>query len=401
MTNVFNIASLIVISILITYILILNRRLKKLRIKEIYLEYLLKYVPLGIYFKDLSGKIKLVNNEFSKITKTSKNELINKTVYDIFPNMKNKIDEDDSLIRKKKQPVSFETNITLNEYESFFRIVKSPVINIEGKVIGFIVLFKNINAEKEVEANKESFIATLTHDLKTPTYAQLNTLKMLLNENFGTLTPYQKEILELSKGSCVYTLDLISTILDTYCYDNGRIKLNNTKFDIINLIYTLCKGLEGLTKEKSQTIIFEHKDTECFINADMLQIKRVIVNMLSNAITYGNKASNIKIKLKNDNNILKISIINKSEPIPEKDLSTMFNRFKETKLSCYNKASTGLGLYLSKQIIDMHKGEIFVKSYKDGTCIFGFKLPKDENKNNKTEQMTSKQNKKLISGKSN
>lgn len=382
MTHMFNIASIIVISILISYILILNKHLKKYKVKDVYLEYLLKYAPLGIYFKDLSGNIKLVNKEFSKITGIKKEDLLDKNIYDIYTKdfIKN-IKEIDSIIFNNKSTISVERNLKFQDKETYFRIIKSPVINIEGQVIGFIVLLKNINAEKEIESNKESFIATLTHDLKTPTYAQLNILKMLLKEDFGNLTPYQKELLELTQNSCKYSLDLISTVLDTYCYDNGRIKLNPQEFDINKLIFTLCKALKTLTQEKSQKIIFEPKSKEYIIFADELQIKRVITNMLSNAITYGDKNSTIRIKIEENNNEFKLSVINKSIPIPQKELSTMFNRFKETKLTCFNKASTGLGLYLSKQIIDLHKGKIFVKSYNDGTCIFGFKLPRKEAQN--------------------
>ncbi len=385
MTHMFNIASIIVISILIIYILILNKHLKKYKVKDVYLEYLLKYAPLGIYFKDLSGNIKLVNKEFSKITGIKKEDLLDKNIYDIYSNdfIKN-IKEIDSIICKNKKTISVERNLKFQDKETYFRIIKSPVINIEGQVIGFIVLLKNINAEKEIESNKESFIATLTHDLKTPTYAQLNILKMLLKEDFGNLTPYQKELLELTQNSCKYSLDLISTVLDTYCYDNGRIKLKPQEFDINKLIFTLCKALKTLTQEKSQKIVFEPKNKEYIIFADELQIKRVITNMLSNAITYGDKNSTIRIKIEENNNEFKLSVINKSIPIPQKELSTMFNRFKETKLTCFNKASTGLGLYLSKQIIDMHKGKIFVKSYNDGTCIFGFKLPQKEAQNPET-----------------
>ena len=385
MTHMFNIASIIVISILISYILILNKHLKKYKVKDVYLEYLLKYAPLGIYFKDLSGNIKLVNKEFSKITGIKKEDLLDKNIYDIYTKdfIKN-IKEIDSIIFNNKSTISVERNLKFQDKETYFRIIKSPVINIEGQVIGFIVLLKNINAEKEIESNKESFIATLTHDLKTPTYAQLNILKMLLKEDFGNLTPYQKELLELTQNSCKYSLDLISTVLDTYCYDNGRIKLNPQEFDINKLIFTLCKALKTLTQEKSQKIVFEPKSKEYIIFADELQIKRVITNMLSNAITYGDKNSTIRIKIEENNNEFKLSVINKSIPIPQKELSTMFNRFKETKLTCFNKASTGLGLYLSKQIIDLHKGKIFVKSYNDGTCIFGFKLPRKEAQNPET-----------------
>ena len=81
-----------------------------------------------------------------------------------------------------------------------------------------------------MEERKNTFIATLTHDLKTPTIAQIRALDLLLGEAFGPLVDEQKEMLEQIKSSCKYMYDLIFTILDTYLYDNGLTKINAEKF---------------------------------------------------------------------------------------------------------------------------------------------------------------------------
>jgi len=199
----------------------------------------------------------------------------------------------------------------------------------------------------------------------------------------------QKEIIELAKRSCKYVSDLIATVLDTYRYENGKIQLNPEIFDITSLICTLSKSLECMTLERNQTIIFKDKEKICEICADRLQIKRVIFNLLSNAITYGHKNSTIEINVVPIGNEIEFSVKNQSEQIPEKELANMFKRFKETKLSYFNKASTGLGLYLSKKIIDMHKGKIFAKSFPSGECIFGFKLPNSFAPNIPTKKVNS------------
>lgn len=381
MLNIITTTELIVISLLITYIVLLQRKLKKSEAKDVYLEYLLKYIPVGFYFRDLKGNITLVNNELANMSNCTNKDLLNKNISKFFSaeDLKNSKSEDEQVLKSKKT-LTFEREFLIRGRKISYKIMKSPIINIEGEIIGLIVVFKNIEKEKEIEASKESFIATLTHDLKTPTFAQINTLKMLLNEEFGKLNDTQKEIIKLSKDSCIYVSDLISTILDTYCYDHGKIKLNKSTFDIVELIYDLGKSLKYALKENYQQIIFTHNNPTCLIYADKLQIKRVITNMLSNAINYGNKSSIININLNDEKDNLEFSVINESEPIPEKELDTMFNRFKETKLSYFNKTSTGLGLYLSKQIIDIHHGKIFVKSCKEGLCTFGFKLPKNTDK---------------------
>ncbi len=373
------------------HVYLINKSREKARKMNTYLQAIVKNVPLIIYFKDLKGNIILANHEFAKATGYSCKEFEQKNITEIYN--ANCIvginDEDDNILKTGESFYSEKIMTFINDKSSYYRIVKSPVFDHNGKISGFIIVLNNIDKEKEIETNKENFIATLTHDLKTPTYAQINTLNMLLNGAFGDLNNDQKEIIELAKRSCKYVSDLIATVLDTYRYENGKIQLNPEIFDITSLICTLSKSLECMTLERNQTIIFKDKEKICEICADRLQIKRVIFNLLSNAITYGHKNSTIEINVVPIGNEIEFSVKNQSEQIPEKELANMFKRFKETKLSYFNKASTGLGLYLSKKIIDMHKGKIFAKSFPSGECIFGFKLPNSFAPNIPTKKVNS------------
>ncbi len=369
------------------HVYLINKSREKARKMNTYLQAIVKNVPLIIYFKDLKGNIILANYEFAKATGRSCKELEQKNITEIYN--ANCIvginDEDDNILKTGESFYSEKIMTFINDKSSYYRIVKSPVFNHNGKITGFIIVLNNIDKEKEIETNKENFIATLTHDLKTPTYAQINTLNMLLNGAFGDLNNDQKEIIELAKKSCKYVSDLIATVLDTYRYENGKIQLNPEIFDITSLIGILSKSLECMSLERNQTIIFKDKEKICEICTDRLQIKRVIFNLISNAITYGHKNSTIEINVVPIENGIEFSVKNQSEQIPEKELANMFKRFKETKLSYFNKASTGL----SKKIIDMHKGEIFAKSFPSGECIFGFKLPNSFAPNVSTEKVNS------------
>lgn len=233
----------------------------------------------------------------------------------------------------------------------------------------------NIKTKKEQEKLKQSFLANLVHDLKTPTNAQLNTLKMLNNETFGALNPEQHEMITLTHESCKYMSDLIGTIMDTYTYDNGEVQLKQTEFDIVDLIEEIKDELKSLYIHNNQEIEIRKDTSTCIIKADKLQIKRVLANLLTNAITYGYDNTIITINLKLQNNNLELFIKNISKQIPEKELSTIFDRYKKTQYAKYNKTGNGLGLYLSKRIIELHKGKIYAKSFEDGTCVFGFNIP--------------------------
>nr|QGT49622.1 hypothetical protein Melaina855_0090 [uncultured Candidatus Melainabacteria bacterium] len=245
--------------------------------------------------------------------------------------------------------------------------------------IQILHLSNKIRCEKETEKYKQSFLATIVHDLKTPTNAQINTLNLLKNGTFGQLTTEQYHMVELTHDSCRYMSDLISIIMETYNCDYGNIHLQKTDFDISKLITELCESVKTLAIYNHQQIKFTMNES-CSIYADKLQIKRVLQNLLSNAITYGFKHSTIEINLQTNKNSIEIFVKNISKQIPQNELETIFDKFKKTKFASFNKTGTGLGLYLSKQIINLHNGKIYARSFADGTCIFGFKIPTSTSK---------------------
>lgn len=357
-------------------------RNKGFNAESYYKKYLLEEIPIGIYIKDTKGNIVFSNNTFKQISGLKNKNKTN--IYNIYPEniIANIQNEDKELILKNK---IFRNEIQLNfnkEDPHYYKITKKPIFNKKNKVYGFIILLEKIDTEKEIEATKETFIANLAHDLKSPTFAQINTLSLLSQGTFGKLSSEQKEMIELTKQSCKYLADLISTILDTYRLHNGKISLQLEEINLSDVITFICKDFEKLATEKHQTIQFI-KTQDCFINADKLQIKRVISNILSNAIQYGFAQTNIIVNLEISNSIIEFSVTNKSKPISNKELSTIFDEFNKTSMSHFNNASTGLGLHLTKQIIEMHNGKMFACSSEDGTCTFGFKL-KVADKNNIT-----------------
>ena len=252
--------------------------------------------------------------------------------------------------------------------------MKYPVYDKKGNVIKMVILHKNIDAEKDMEDRKNTFVATLTHDLKTPTLAQIKALDIILDKNFGDLAVNQRELLSQVKTSCKYMSELIFTILDTYKYDNGEIKIYTQEICLNDIVNNAIEHLSDFIKEKNQTIIVNNNSKSNII-ADKSQIKRVVINLISNSITYGYPDSEIQINLLDDEKNIYFEIKNHSKYIPEERLVDIFEKYKKSDNTRFHKTSTGLGLYLSKQIIDAHNGNIYAQSDINETCTFGFSLP--------------------------
>lgn len=231
-----------------------------------------------------------------------------------------------------------------------------------------------IRKYKILNEQNRAYVASVTHDLKSPVYAQINMLNLLLKGNFGQLTPQQYEMIELTKDSSKYMTGLVGNILTDYQCDCNSIHLSKSQFDLIKLVNNICSENQFNAEGKNQKIIFNHNSKNIIVFADKLQISRVITNLISNAITYGFNNTNIYVNLYQKENNLNFSVSNSSNPISQKELKNIFNKFSKTNNSKINKLSTGLGLHISKQIIKMHGGNIYAKSTPDGICSFGFIL---------------------------
>ena len=129
-----------------------------------------------------------------------------------------------------------------------------------------------------------------------------------------------------------------------------------------------------MLKEKNVTIHINKEgrnfDTEC----DRMQIKRVLTNLLGNAISYAYNNTQILINIKQDGNNISFDAKNESAYINPETMNNLFKKYV-SHAAKFNKVGVGLGLYLSKQIIDTHNGEIYAKSYEDNHNIFGFTIP--------------------------
>ena len=237
----------------------------------------------------------------------------------------------------------------------------------------------------KLSEQKENFVATLSHDLKTP--ALITSLQMLLSENFGALNMEQRNIIQATLNSCKYMKEMIFTILATYKFKNGAVTLNYEHFDISMLLVECLEETKSLAIQKN-LILEVHNETpnNNSICADKIHIKRVIMNLLANAINYANKNSMIKVTIVNDRGYFRFYIENSGAYIEDEILKQLFKRYSSFATNKYKRVSVGLGLYLSRKIIEAHSGMIKAESFTEGKNIFSFYIPSiltDEIKINK------------------
>lgn len=281
--------------------------------------------------------------------------------------------------------------ISKNGDKSLYLVNQIPLKDENENIYAIINFSSNIDAEKRICEERETYIATLSHDLKTPTIAQIRAIELLLSGQMGKLNPEQTEILNLTLDSCKHMYDMIYTLLSTYKFENGEITLNYSSFDINSMILESISEISNLADDNSIKIEFISSESIAKICADKMEIKRVIVNILSNAVNYAYPSTTVYVATQITGNKIEVKVQNSSAYITPENMSKLFRKYV-THSEKYNKVGMGLGLYLSKKIIHAHKGKIIAESsQKQQKAVFGFIIPvsRDKSVNFKFKQPAS------------
>ena len=251
--------------------------------------------------------------------------------------------------------------------------------SIEQKYVGVI---RNVAEQKATERLRDDFIATLTHDMRTPLLAAIQTLKYFLEGAIGKLDEKQKMLLSTMLQSNEDLLGLVNALLEVYRFESGKLELCKTVFNVKDLAQQCYDELKPLAEKKNIEFVLETEvDEGMEISADRAEIKRVMTNLCGNAVNYTEKQGKIIILLKAQHGDLIFSVTDNGNGIPKEDIPHLFKRFSQGT-SKKRSTGTGLGLYLSRQIIEAHGGKIWVESKVNKGSEFTFLLTDVVNQKN-------------------
>lgn len=252
-------------------------------------------------------------------------------------------------------------------------LASSVKLNIEGKKELYIVILKDVTNQRELETLKEDFVATLTHDLKVPIIAETNMIELFLNESFGTISDKQKLALKNMQTSNKELLELVQTVLETYKV--GKIKLYKENIMLKEFITEIVEEMTPIAAKNKNSLVFE-PSRDIRISADRFQIKRVIKNLIQNAISYGKPNTQIEITIGEIPDYTIIKVKDYGDGISKTDIDRIFNKYYSAAKK-FRKIGTGLGLYLSLQILKAHNGDLKVESTEGEFTEFCIQIPID------------------------
>ena len=249
----------------------------------------------------------------------------------------------------------------------------SMELKLEDRKRRHIIIIKNITDQKELENLKEDFVATLTHDLKVPIIAETNMLELFLNESFGPVSEKQEIALKNMQVSNKELLDLVQIVLETYKYRDCNISLYKENIMLRSFINEIVDEMEPISIKNNNKLKFS-SPRDIRVYADRIQLKRVIKNLIQNAISYGEPNFPIEISIGEIPQYIVIKVKDYGAGISQSDIDKIFNKYYSAAKK-FRKIGTGLGLYLALQIVKGHGGELAVESEEGKFTEFTIKLP--------------------------
>lgn len=252
-------------------------------------------------------------------------------------------------------------------------ITSAPITDESGAITGSILVFRDITKEKEIEQVKEDFLATITHDLKSPLASIMGYTELLRNPRVGPVSDTQIEFLEAIARSSKTLQILIDNILESTRMESGQMVYNQAPFGLQGLMDEVREMFLPLISPKQLKLEFSVAgDLQVF--GDREKLKEVFVNLLSNSVKFTRDHGSIKVRAQHeaDTELVRIQIEDSGKGIAPDQLHRLFLKFSQVK---GERGGTGLGLYIVKKILEAHGQTVRVTSTPGVGTTFIFTLP--------------------------
>ena len=352
---------------------------------------LIENAPLAIFLIHKSGKILRANQEAIRLFKYREDELLNFKIFDLFSGESSEIINKhySNDIYNLKETNTLELSVQRKDGKFIDVEMTSTIIEIANN---FIIqsFFSEITERKDFERTREKlldqliissnfksqFLATMSHELRTPLNSLLGFSELLLMESYGTLNNTQKNFLMDIKSAGEDLLTLINSILDLSKIDAGMFKLTLEKVKLQYLIEQVKAIIRPLYIKKQLGFEVDGIKSEDFLIVDMKHFKRILCNLLSNAIKFTFKGI-ISMKCIERSDHWEFQVIDMGVGIAKQDFDVVFREFGRVENSRIKKVpGTGLGLALTKRLVQLHGGEIWFESELGRGSTFFFTIPK-------------------------
>lgn len=226
-----------------------------------------------------------------------------------------------------------------------------------------LIIQEHIHKE-ELNEQKLRFFINISHEIRTPMTLIVTPLLQLIREDTD---PHHQSVYEIMKRNAERILHLVNQIMDLRKIDKGQMIMQMRETDLIDFTDDLLKIFQPQATSKKISLEFIHENDTLPIWIDRSHFDKILLNLMSNAMKYTPVGGNVKVTISTDNQQATIVVFDNGEQIPEKSLAHIFERFYQaTSLTNQTKTGTGVGLDLTRSLVQLHHGTIFARNVEEG-----------------------------------
>ena len=275
-------------------------------------------------------------------------------------------------------PIEPETNVieTREQRPRVFHEFAAPVTDTEGHVLGRIYVYRDITKETELDRMKTEFIATVTHELRTPMTSIKGALGLVLGGAAGDLPPEARELLTIARNNTDRLIRLINDILDISRIEAGKMEIRRAPLSPADVVRRAVEEMNAFARQRNITLTTDVPEGLARVMADADRLHQVLDNLISNAIKFSPQGSEVLIRARETGDGVRFDVIDRGPGIPADQTGLIFERFYRVDNAASRKTGgTGLGLTICKAIVEEHGGQIWVESALGEGSTFSFTIP--------------------------
>lgn len=255
------------------------------------------------------------------------------------------------------------------------KVSLSPLLDQANEFAGVVMSFRDVTIEEEVDRMKTEFISAVSHELKTPLTSIKGSLQLIMGRG-ESLTPTERELLEVCLRNTDRLMRLISDILDISKIEAGRIEFTFKPHSVSELVAYSVEEMKSFAESHHVSIVSSVGTDLPPVYADHDRLIQVIANLLSNAVKSSPEGGNVEVTAHREGDCVAVSVADRGKAIDPADRPRLFQKFQQIG-GTYprDRGGTGLGLAISKEIIEKHHGRISYSTAPQGGNVFTFTVP--------------------------
>lgn len=248
-----------------------------------------------------------------------------------------------------------------------------------GQLAGRVFTYTDVTAESDLDRMKSEFVSTASHELRTPLTSIHGALQLALSGSGHKLDEEDRELLQISLASTDRLARLVNDLLDLSKIEAGRMPFDIMPVDVRGLLEESARAMQGLASQRSASLVIHSLSDAPAVLGDHDHLMRVMTNLVSNALKYAPERSEVRLAAVPTSEGVEIRVEDQGQGIPANQLDRLFQPFSRVGIhERQTTGGTGLGLTISRAIVEQHGGKIWAERLEPRGTRFAFLLPYPE-----------------------